>query len=59
MTTSTAVVLPVSPGVWWYRVRGFDYSLPTGAQQMSWSVPAKLVVAKPTFKVLPGAKKRK
>jgi hypothetical protein len=53
MTASTSMVLPVGPGIWWYRVRGFDYSLPTGAQQMSWSDPARLVVAKPSFKILP------
>jgi hypothetical protein len=52
LTASTSLVLPVGPGVWWYRVRGFDYSLPTGAQQMSWSDPERLVVAKPTFKVV-------
>jgi hypothetical protein len=54
MTASTSVVLPVGPGVWWYRVRGFDYSLPTGAQQMSWSDPARLLVAKPSFKIIGG-----
>jgi hypothetical protein len=53
MTFSTSVVLPVGPGTWWYRVRGFDYSLPTGAQQMSWSDPAKLVVAAPKFAIVP------
>jgi len=52
MTSATSVVLPVTPGTWWYRVRGFDYSLPTGAQQMSWSDPAKLVVAPPKFKLV-------
>ena len=52
MTSATSVVLPVTPGTWWYRVRGFDYSLPTGAQQMSWSDPAKLVVAAPKFKLV-------
>ena len=52
MTFSTSVVLPVGPGTWWYRVRGFDYSLPTGAQQMSWSDPVKLVVAQPKFKLV-------
>jgi hypothetical protein len=52
MTGATSVVLPVGPGTWWYRVRGFDYSLPTGAQQMSWSDPAKLVVAAPKFKLV-------
>lgn len=54
MTGSTSVVLPVSPGIWWYRVRGFDYSLPTGAQQMSWSDPVQLVVAAPRFKLVIG-----
>jgi hypothetical protein len=54
MTGSTSVVLPVRPGTWWYRVRGFDYSLPTGAQQMSWSDPVQLVVAAPKFKLVTG-----
>jgi hypothetical protein len=35
-------------------VRGFDYSLPTGAQQMSWSDPVQLVVAAPKFKLVTG-----
>jgi hypothetical protein len=52
MTAGTSAVLPVGPGTWYYRVRGFDYSLPTGAQQMSWSDPAQLVVAKPKFKIV-------
>jgi hypothetical protein len=52
MTSATSVVLPVTPGTWWYRVRGFDWSLPAGAQQMSWSDPAKLVVAAPKFKLV-------
>jgi len=55
MTFSNSIVLPVGPGTWWYRVRGFDYSLPTGAQQMSWSDPAKLVVAAPKFKIVGGS----
>ncbi len=59
MTSATSVVMPVGPGVWWYRVRGFDFSLPTGSQQMSWSIPARLVVAKPSFKILPAPKKKK
>jgi hypothetical protein len=52
MTFSNSLVLPIaSPGAWWYRVRGFDFSLPTGAQQMTWSIPQKLIVAKPKFRV--------
>ncbi|HEY8316673.1 MAG TPA: hypothetical protein VIG35_07400, partial [Gaiellaceae bacterium] len=53
LTFSTSDVLPLAPGTWYYRVRGIDYNLPTGVQQMSWSDPEKLVVAKPKFKVTP------
>ncbi len=53
LTLGTSIVLPLTPGTWYYRVRGFNYSLPTNAQQMSWSTPAKIVVAKPKFKVVP------
>jgi len=56
MTLGTAAVLPLSAGTWYYRVRGFDYSLPTNAQQMSWSDPAKIVVAKPKFRIVGGGK---
>ena len=56
MTLGTSAVLPLSAGTWYYRVRGFNYSLPTGAQQMSWSDPAKIVVAKPRFRVVGGGK---
>ncbi|MDE3191553.1 MAG: hypothetical protein KGL94_12130 [Acidobacteriota bacterium] len=57
MTSGTSIVFPhdLGPGTWWYRVRGFDYSLPTGAQQMSWSMPARLVVSPPTFKLVGGS----
>ena len=58
MTATTSAVLPVGPGTWWYRVRGYDYSLPTGVQQMAWSDPAKLIVARPTFKVEGGSTKK-
>jgi hypothetical protein len=56
MTLGTSVVLPLKAGTWYYRVRGFNYTLPTGAQQMSWSDPAKIVVAKPKFRVVGGGK---
>jgi hypothetical protein len=55
LTFGTSDVLPLDPtkqaGTWYYRVRGIDYNLPTGVQQMGWSDPEKLVVTKPTFKV--------
>jgi hypothetical protein len=58
LTFSTSAVLPLRPGSYWYRVRGFDYSLPTGVQQMGWSDPQQLVVSKPRFKLVspPAAK---
>src|SRR3954462_10769073 len=52
MTLGTSVVLPLPVGTWWYRVRGFNLNLPTGAQQMSWSDPSKIVVARPKFRVV-------
>ena len=33
------------------RVRGVNFSLPTNAQFMGWSDPARIVVSKPTFVV--------
>ena len=53
LTFSTSDVLPLSAGTWWYRVRGIDYNLPTGVQQMGWSDPEKLVVATPKFTIAP------
>jgi hypothetical protein len=52
MTNSTAAVLPLKSGDWYYRVRGFDYNLPTGAQQMAWSDVQQLTISKPMFKVV-------
>jgi hypothetical protein len=52
----TSAVLPLTPRTWYYRVRGFSFSLPTNAQQMSWSDPAKIVVAKPKFRLVGGGK---
>jgi hypothetical protein len=54
LTPNTSAVLPLEPGTWYYRVRGYSYSLPTGSQALSWSDPQKIVSAKPTFKVVDG-----
>ena len=51
LTLGTSATLPLAPGTWWYRVRGVSFTLPTGAQFMGWSDPARIVVAKPTFRV--------
>ncbi len=42
----------LTPGVWYYRVRGLDFLLPGTARAMSWSDPVGFTVAKPTFKVV-------
>jgi hypothetical protein len=50
-TPSSATVLPLTAGTWYYRVRGFDSSLPAGAQALSWSDVETLVVAAPRFTI--------
>jgi hypothetical protein len=54
LTLNTSAVLPLEPGTWHYRVRGYDFSLPTGAQALSWSQPERLVVTRPVFAVVSG-----
>ena len=58
MTYSTSAVLPLGAGTWYYRVRGIDYNLPTGVQQMAWSDPEQIVVTKPKLKIVPAAPKK-
>jgi hypothetical protein len=63
LTTATSAVLPLAPGTWYYRVRGYDYSLPSAqagnpvnAQAMSWSDPVKITVSPPQYKIVTVAK---
>jgi hypothetical protein len=51
-TPSTAANLPLTPGRWYYRVRGVSLALPAGGRQMTWSDPVALRVAKPIFKIV-------
>ena len=57
-TFTTSAVLPLKPGTWYYRVRGYDYDLPTSqkgptdAPAMAWSQPTKIVITAPRFRVL-------
>ena len=52
LTFATSLTLPLSPGAWYYRVRGID-SLMTGSKpQLTWSNPVRLVVTKPRFRVV-------
>ena len=52
LTLATSLVLNLKPGTWYYRVRGYDYNLPTGAQEMAWSKPVKIVVAAPRLRII-------
>jgi hypothetical protein len=55
-TYSTETTLPLQPGTWYYRIRGIDLFIPSGAAQMAWSDNTPVVVAKPKFRVVPGGK---
>ena len=52
LTYATSTLLPVTPGSWWYRIRGINFSLPGTARAMTWSAPVELRVSKPTFAVV-------
>jgi hypothetical protein len=52
VTPATSVMLHLTPGTWYYRVRGLD-SLMTGSHpELSWSTPVKIVFTKPRFKIV-------
>jgi hypothetical protein len=51
ITPATATVLPVKRGVWYYRVRGLNPSLPK-KPEMTWSKPVRLRLAGPRFRVV-------
>ena len=55
VTGATSSLLPLEPGTWYYRVRGYNYSL-LKRPQMAWSTPTPLKVAKPTFSVVKGGR---
>lgn len=55
MTPATSSLLPLEPGSWYYRVRGYNHSL-LKRPQMAWSTPAKLRVSKPTFSIVKGGR---
>ena len=56
LTYATSVLLPVTPGRWFYRVRGLNFSMPGTARAMTWSDPVEVRVTKPTFSVVKQAK---
>jgi hypothetical protein len=52
-THATSAVLPIAtPATWWYRVRGINPALPTGAQKMTWSAPVALKLTGDQYKIV-------
>jgi hypothetical protein len=49
-TFATSAVLKLSPGLWYYRVRGLN-GAQVGTPAMTWSTPVAIKVAKPTFRI--------
>jgi hypothetical protein len=52
-TAATSAVLPLTPGTWYYRVRGLDPWLPKNVK-LRWSGPMRVQIAPPTFSVAGG-----
>jgi hypothetical protein len=52
-TPATSLVLPLTPGTWYYRVRGLNPWLPKNAS-LRWSGPMRVQIAPPTFSVSGG-----
>jgi hypothetical protein len=49
-TAATSLLLDsLTPGTWYYRVRGIDPYVRGPVKQMSWSAPVAIKIAKPTF----------
>lgn len=52
VTGGTAVSLPLKSGTWWYRIRGVDPAMPAGRQFMTWSMPLRIAISKPKFRLV-------
>lgn len=52
VTPVTSAVLSPAPGTWYYRVRGLNLQMPSGAQGMSWSDVRSMRIGKPSFRVV-------
>jgi hypothetical protein len=53
LTYSTSSVLKLSPGLWYYRVRGLN-AAQVGTPAMTWSAPVGVRVVRPTFQITGG-----
>ena len=55
-TAATSVLLEgLTPGTWYYRVRGIDPYVPGPVKQMTWSSPVRIKLVKPRFSVQDGS----
>jgi hypothetical protein len=55
-TAATSVLLEgLTPGAWYYRVRGIDPYVPGPVKQMTWSSPVRIRLVKPRFSVQDGS----
>lgn len=52
-TYATSAVLKMSPGLWYYRVRGLN-AAQVGTPAMTWSAPVAVKVVRPTFQISRG-----
>lgn len=52
-TFATSAVLKLSPGLWYYRVRGLN-AAQVGTPAMTWSTPVPVKIARPTFQIAGG-----
>ncbi|MGC9974307.1 MAG: hypothetical protein ABSC36_02800 [Gaiellaceae bacterium] len=50
-TPGTSATLSLTPGTWYYRVRGLDLQMNPSAQSMAWSSVRKIKIAKPVFRL--------
>jgi hypothetical protein len=55
-TAATSVLLEgLTPGTWYYRVRGIDPYVPGPVKQMTWSSPVRIKLVKPSFSIQNGS----
>ncbi len=55
-TAATSLLLEgLTPGTWYYRIRGIDPYVPGPVKEMSWSTPVGFKLVKPTFTVQDGS----
>ena len=49
--STSALLTALTPGTWYYRVRGVDPYIAGPAKQLAWSAPQRIEIAKPVFAI--------